>query len=496
MEDNRGDADLVEEFIEESPLQAELVVTPRLGEALELLSQMEFDCVLLDLGLPDARGQSAVKRFRSRAPRVPLVVLTGLEDAGTAQACVQLGAQEYLEKARLDPRSLTQAVSLAMLRVSEARARRELLQADRLRSVGLLAAGVAHEINNPLTYLEVNLEHLQAELEESLPADARSPREVVAECRDGVGRIGRIVGRLNGFARTDEGTPPSLLHVDTIVQDARRLTRHQWQPYCRYEEQLGMTPPVLGWPGELTQVLVNLLLNAAHAIGKQGRGRIRVSTRRVGEHVEIAVEDDGPGMLPYELRRAFDPFFTTKRREEGTGLGLALCREIARRHQGTLEAESAPGAGATFVLRIPIGEPRAVSHERLKPVKRDARRRILFVDDEAILRRSVERLLARHHDLVMAADAESAIERLEGGAPFDLVLCDLTMPGIGGRGLWRWIGEQRPELVSRFVLMSGGMPDELPAGLPAAPRLSKPFRREELEQVIAAVGASRDNETD
>ena len=176
MEDNRGDADLVEEFIEESPLQAELVVTPRLGEALELLSQMEFDCVLLDLGLPDARGQSAVKRFRSRAPRVPLVVLTGLEDAGTAQACVQLGAQEYLEKARLDPRSLTQAVSLAMLRVSEARARRELLQADRLRSVGLLAAGVAHEINNPLTYLEVNLEHLQAELEESLPADARSPR--------------------------------------------------------------------------------------------------------------------------------------------------------------------------------------------------------------------------------------------------------------------------------------------------------------------------------
>jgi len=483
IEDNRGDADLVHEHFEDTALDVDLIVAPRLGAGLALLDRKEVDCVLLDLGLPDARGEESVRRLRERAPDVPLVVLTGLGDVVVAQRCVQLGAQEFLEKGRLDARTLAQAVQLAMLRVSEGRARRELRQADRLRAVGMLAAGIAHEINNPLTYLEVNLEHVRERL--SAPEPGQPPLDAVDECRDGVRRISRIVRRLNSFARADDDTQGEVSLVD-VVRDARRLTEHRWRRLCRYEEALEPVPPLRGYPGQITQVVVNLLVNATHAIEEGAGSVIRVRTRRDGDAVEVVVEDDGRGMTERELARAFDPFFTTKSRHRGTGLGLSLCREIARRHGGTLDATSALGSGAAFTLRLPIAKgpseaPAPVERARAAP----SRLRVLVVDDEPIIRRSISRLLKTLHDVTTAESGREAIAILSEGTPFDALLCDLTMADGDGESVYHWVRRNRPELEPRFVLMSGGARQDQIDRLPDVRRLAKPFRPRQLLSLLA-----------
>jgi len=490
IEDNLGDVDLLREHLEDSSLDAELLVACRLADGLELLDLHDVDCVLLDLHLPDARGEASVRELRERAAEVPVVVLTGLAQSDLAHLCVHLGAQEYLEKHRLGPRSLTQAIRLAMLRVSEARSRRELVHTDRLRAVGMLAAGIAHEVNNPLTYLQVNL----GQLEERVAAgehDAELAR-LVSECRDGVHRIAGIIQRLNTFARADEGRHTEV-HLDRIVHDARRLTEHHWRQHAHYEEQLGPTPPLLANAGELTQVVVNLLVNAAFAVKAGGGGVIRVRTRDVGGAVEVIVSDDGQGMTTRELRRAFDPFYTTKPREHGSGLGLALCRQIAQQHGGSLTATSTPGAGAEVTLRLPVRappQPAPPSAERAAPA--GGTRRVLVIDDEPNICRAMTRLLGSRHEVTTAGGGLAAIELLGRGADFDVVLCDLTMPDADGREVHEWIERNRPELLPRFVLMSGGAQADVLESLPPARRLAKPFRPGEVFALIDEVGAESD----
>ena len=490
IEDNAGDADLVDEFLRESHLEVELTFTQRMGTAITILAEEPVDCVLLDLGLPDVRGTETVLRLRAVAADVPLVVLTGTEDAAIAGACVRLGAQEYLEKARLGPRSLAQAIELAMLRVSEARARNELLQHDRLRSVGLLAAGIAHEVNNPLTVLQMNLENLGELTERGEVGDGLRSllRSEVAECRDSASRIATIVGRLNSFARADEDQPKTLVAIDQAIRDAYRLTEHRWRAHCHVETDLHHTPAVLGYPGELTQVFVNLLLNAAQAIEAGGGSVIRVRSRIAGGMVEVRVEDDGPGMEARVLRRVFDPFYTTKARAEGTGLGLALCQGIIKGHGGTLQAESNPGEGSTFTVRLPMSQgalPRIVRPSTLAPAR--GRHRVLLVDDDPVLLRVIGRLLRKHHDVVAADGGEAAIAEMATGATFDVVLCDLTMPKVDGGTVYQWIVDHRPELEDRFVLMSGGASDAVVSSLPELRRLGKPFDREKVLATISEV---------
>jgi len=497
IEDNGGDADLVAEYLEDSHLEIDLSFTPRLSDALLLLEEASFDCVLLDLGLPDVRGTETVRRFRRQAPDVPLVVLTGVEDAAIASMCVRLGAQEFLEKDLLGPRALAQAIELARLRVIEARVRRELVQADRLRSMGLLAAGIAHEVNNPLTVVQMNLEALAAWVhndDDDDPTTEVSLASSIDESLDAATRMSAIVGRLNAFARQDD-QPRTLVDLERVVRDARRLTEHRWRRRCRFRSMVGPTPPVLGRPSELTQVLVNLFLNATQALEGGEGGTIQVSTRVTDEWVELRVEDDGPGMTPRVLRRIFDPFFTTKGPDQGTGLGLALCRDIVEGHGGTLDARSIPGSGSTFRVGLPI----AVVDECPPPPETVAeapgRRRILVADDEPHLLRVMARLLGREHEVTTALGGEAAVTELATGRHFDIVICDLVMPKTGGGEVYEWVCEHRPELESRFVLMSGGAAHSILATLPDVRRLGKPFDRAELHTLIAKVtGEALDEE--
>ncbi len=249
-------------------------------------------------------------------------------------------------------------------RTSERRQARFASQIQKLETVGVLAAGLAHEVNNPLAFVRANLAHLRRAAD-ALRALSRSLAEkeaqeiedlgdVVDETLDGVDRIARIVDALRLFSRlpTEERGPVDL---NEVTQTAIRLATFHENRGVEIETRLAPAlPPVTGSSERLGQVVLNLLVNAKQALARAASGRIQVETRVAGEEVCVIVHDDGPG-IPIEIQdRVFDPFFTTKGPDEGTGLGLSIAFDIVHDHGGVLEVESRPGEGARFSVRLPV----------------------------------------------------------------------------------------------------------------------------------------------
>jgi PAS domain S-box-containing protein len=234
----------------------------------------------------------------------------------------------------------------------------QLRLADRMTSMGTLAAGVAHEINNPLAYVCSNLTFLSEQLaQETLPPEALPElREVVAETQEGAGRVRSIVQDLRTFARADEERRGPI-NIHQVIDGALRLVRNEMmRSNARLERELGPVPPILGNEARLGQVLVNLLVNAVQAFPEKRseNNRIRVATwSDESKRVVVEVEDNGAGMSAEVQQRIFDPFFTTKPVGEGTGLGLAICHTIVQSMGGQIEVRSTPGRGTTFVLSLP-----------------------------------------------------------------------------------------------------------------------------------------------
>jgi PAS domain S-box-containing protein len=240
---------------------------------------------------------------------------------------------------------------------------RRLATQDRLAAVGQLAAGIAHEVNNPLAYASTNLHLLRRdwgkvaeELREQAGPEARAflgeAEEAFDEALEGVNRAIAIVRDVTRFARGgDEGRVVSC-DLRSLLEHALRFARPQIARGVRVEEDYAELPPVPGAPRELEQVFLNLILNAAQALGSSGRIGLRTLTD--GAFAVVVVEDDGPGIPADQMDRIFDPFFTTKAVGEGTGLGLAVSHEIVRRHGGEIRVVSRPGAGTRFEARLPL----------------------------------------------------------------------------------------------------------------------------------------------
>ncbi|MCP3985902.1 MAG: hypothetical protein GY723_16085 [bacterium] len=236
-------------------------------------------------------------------------------------------------------------------------------RAQKLESLGILAAGVAHEINNPLAYLRSNVTHLRrlaAIVEESLnvfePKQAKDLAELpelLEEMLDGLDRIGEIVESTRRFSRDPE-TRHVPLDMNRVAEDAVRLASFHKNDCVRLETHLGRLPPVEGSAERLVQVLLNLLINAKQVLSDRPAGSILLETVAVDGCAQIRVHDDGPG-VPEELRdHLFDPFFTTKGPDEGVGLGLSIAYDIVREHGGTIEIEVSPLGGACFTINLPV----------------------------------------------------------------------------------------------------------------------------------------------
>ncbi|XXF79025.1 PAS domain S-box protein [Myxococcaceae bacterium GXIMD 01537] len=383
-----------------------------------------------------------------------------------------------------------------------------LVMADRLASVGTLGAGVAHEINNPLAYMLVNLHLIREGLDKLVGGGATlvaldALQQLVRETTEGAERIATIVRDLKVFARGEQEARLQPVDVRRAMELACKMADNVIRHRARLVMDFEPVPPVEASEPRLCQVLLNLLLNASQAIPEGGTDahEIRVRLRSEGTmHVALEVCDTGIGMTPEILARAFDPFFTTKPVGEGTGLGLSICHGIVESMGGTITATSELGRGSTFrvVLRAAVREVEALA--RLAAVVASppsARARVLVVDDEPNVTQALQRALSTEHDVAVAHSGQAALKLVvDGGGRFDLILCDVMMPGMTGMDLYAELGRQAPELLGRMVFMTGG------AFTPRAvaflrdvpnPTLSKPLDLAQLRALVdrAAVESER-----
>jgi len=373
-----------------------------------------------------------------------------------------------------------------------------MVVADRMASIGVLAAGVAHEINNPLAYVHANL--VVAGQEIARGAHGPALAEAIAAAREGTDRVRGIVRDLKTLARGDEEHVEAV-DLRAVVESAVTVARRSIEPRARLTFALAEVPAVRGNRARLGQVVLNLLLNAAEAIaeGRREVNEIAVSLAVApDDEVVLTVRDTGSGIAPADLRRIFDPFFTTKGQGQGTGLGLSICHRIVASLGGRMEVESTLGAGTTFriLLRASATEVATpASPASVRPAGGNARRgRVLVVDDEPQLLAVLGIVLSEHHEVVTLPDARAALDMLRSDDSFDVVVCDLMMSPMTGIELHDALRAERPGLERRMVFMTGGtFTADASAFLAATPQrwLEKPFDTNRLLEAVSEQLSSR-----
>ena len=376
----------------------------------------------------------------------------------------------------------------------------KLTEADKFAAVGALAAGVAHEINNPLAYLLLNLEFVLRELRTGAdPNRVDVIRQHLEDAKEGAERVKTIVRDLQALTRRDDDIRGPV-ELAPVIDAALHMARHEIRSHARIERKFESVPTVHGNATRFEQLFLNLLLNAAHALGRGNpeRDMIEVTLRRgQGGTVVVEVRDTGEGMGPDVLERAFEPFFTTKPMGVGTGLGLPICRGIAQAVGGEITLESAPGAGTTarVVFRehgAGIAPARAPKREPGSEPPPRTRGRILIVDDEPAVALSLSHELGRRHEVQIARSSQEASAALASGVHFDAVLCDLVMPDESGMALYDRVAKTRPEIADRFIFMTGGafLPDAASfLSRAGRPYLEKPFDLAALRRIVDRVAA-------
>ncbi len=385
----------------------------------------------------------------------------------------------------ITPKSLATA-----LLAQDRELRGKLAIADRMVAVGTLAAGLAHEINNPLTYVSANLELLQKALG-TMPGESEAVRDakaLVGDIREGVRRVRDTVRDLRLFSKADDGSSAPI-DVERVLEFALNLADNEIKHRAVLARDLAPLPPVQANEGQLGQVFLNLLLNAAQSIpeGAAHQHEIRVVTRTdYAGHAVIEIRDTGCGIPEQDHARIFEPFFTTKARH-GSGLGLSICDGIVASLEGRIEVESREGKGSVFRVVLPaasgVPRPRSIAPESRAVAPRG---RFLVIDDEQSIVRMLRRVLGADQTLACTSGAE-ALALLRRGARFDAILCDLLMPETTGMDLYDELMRSAPDQARRMVFMSGGtFTDRARAFLEKAPnpRLAKPF---DTGQVLACM---------
>jgi PAS domain S-box-containing protein len=414
-------------------------------------------------------------------------------------------------------------------------AQAKLVHSGKLAAIGQIAGGVAHEVNNPATFILTNLRvmrenvgvfrramsRLKREVFDAnvLPPDKqraveqilgggdfetllRDMGEMVDDNLTGIERIASIVRDLRTFSRIEQDDVQDVM-VNEIVDVACNLAYADIRHCARLVKELSKLPAVSAEPGKLAQVFTKLLVNASHAIkeGSADDNEIRVSTRLDGENVVIAVQDTGCGISKDALGRIFEPFDATESREQGAGLGLSLCADIVRMHGGSIHATSEEGRGSRFEVRLPRAKGRddqlrAASSVpvAVPPVEGHARARVLVIDDDVAVLRAYRRVLAARHDVVLASGGAEGLRTLEKDEGFDVVLCDVMMPQLDGPMVYEALKARAPRLLEKVVFCSGGAftprAKEFLASI-QNPFLSKPIDPVALESIIQKARARR-----
>ena len=357
------------------------------------------------------------------------------------------------------------------------RLRAKLQVSDRMASLGTLAAGIAHEINNPLSYVTGNLEVVAESLQRATGAaagpDHAEVTAAISDARDGADRVRKIVQGLRVFSRSEEERRVPL-ELAGVIDAAVRMTANELRHRAQLVRELGPVPLVVADDGRLTQVFINLLVNAAHAIpeGHSDKNRVTVRTR-TDDHgnAVIEVEDTGKGIDREVQSRVFDPFFTTKEVGAGTGLGLSICHGIISGIGGQIAIESSTDAahpagtmtGTGTIVRLTLAPSRqapaiaASTPSQPQTAASEQRRyRVLLVDDEPRVAQTMERLLRRDYDITVAECGHDALAHVAAGARFDAIVSDVMMPNMTGVELLAEIERIAPAQAAHMIFLSGG----------------------------------------
>ncbi len=471
--------------------------------------------------------ETGVQQVRRSMGGVPLGVVASDEAEGLL--ALEHGADEAVPTEKLDEKSALAFFDRVLLR-AQLRGEQERLQAsfvhsEKLAALGTLVAGVAHEINNPLTSLLLSVEGLKVRTE-PLHRAYRALGELLRDCQEPgiddlldvlrLGRTGapltetqdlldeigasantiaRVVRDLKLFSRPDDEVAPEVIDLRDLVDQVLRIVGRQLRENAAierdYEDDL---PLIVAPPARLVQVVTNVLLNAGHAINQVARPahRIRISARADDETIALAITDTGPGIPSDVVERIFDPFFTTKRDGAGTGLGLSISRSILRRLGGDLLVESVHGDGATFIALIPRPDRNALfeAYRRAAPSavpdsQPERQKRVLVLDSDERVLRAFARALDTQYEMLLAQDEQEAIDLMESGSHADIIVADVSGPDRPGLGFFGWLSKQQPELTERVIFVAPG--DQQRPALVAETRqpvLEKPVARGELLKAI------------
>ena len=466
-------------------------------EAFEQLSQTRFQLLIVDKNLPDGSGLSIVEGARNMGLDAEAIVITGYSDTDSAIQAVALGVFRYvrkpfdldalrvdinraLETSRLRRTLATRTEQLeksneelqkALSMAREAESRR--MQAETLATIGYLAAGVAHEINNPLSMLSMSIPYAVGELDMMVrtqmvllaPDQAAIVLETLGKTlkrtQEAVEFLIGLSSDLHSLGKPLSPEPRSVKVID-VVGSALRLVRHQLKHKARIVVDVPEELCVRGQQKRLVQVFINLLTNAGRAIHENApeRNEIAIRARRDSTCAVVDISDTGVGIAQEDLERIFERFFTANAAStEGSGIGLAIVREILDEHNGSIEVKSTPGSGATFTIRLPLAAestsvsplsavPRPSTHEMQR-----ARRRILFVDEAAENLAAYERSFGQMHTVVLAQGKEEAARILSDIAEeLDVVVCELPKDGEALSSCTRLLAGQG-DLPSRVIFI-------------------------------------------
>jgi two-component system NtrC family sensor kinase len=476
--------------------------------------QRPYAVAFVDMRMPGGwDGLTTIEALWQVSPALHVVICTAYCDFDWHQINARLGMSEQLLILRkpFDPieiqqlaRSLSakwllvrenaqrlndlECANAALKEAMDARLRleREIRQMQKLDALGRVAANLGHEINNPLAYIRCNLDYLKERLRTPGPHDGDDVLTVVEEADAGVERIRLLVQELRVFSRKHDDDASSAC-IAVAIDGALRLAGRELAQRARIVRQVATDlPEVKGRVHQLEQVVLNLLTNALHALPEHGDHEIRIRASSDGDEVVLEIEDTGAGIDPAHLAHIFEPFFTTKAIGAGTGLGLSICREIIIGFGGSISVQSTVARGTTFRVALPVfaGPTPQVLAPQLPPavVPGPCKGRVLLVDDEPEFLKSLKRVLRNFEvEIANGVDAAMALYR---DHPFDVVVCDLNMPGRTGRDLHEELARLGPDHAERVIFMTGGAFHEWAHAFLA--RISNPY----VEKPMTARGVS------